>query len=174
MGLLARSWVVLGFHVLLSGGLMGLLVRSWVVFGVHVLYCISLLHIFVSYFHCLSLSHISVAYLYCLSLLHIFIAYFCCISVLHIYIAYLCCCVVVFCRLGFGVDVWSFGGVLRRFLIVLESILGPFGGSFPVMLAPFSAQVGLGTVFEPTYHRKSDLSRNITVSNGFCSKLSPR
>ena len=86
------------------------------------LYCISLLHIFISYVHCLSLSHISVAYLYCLCLLHIFIAYSCCISILHIYIAYLCCCVVVFCRLSLGVDVWSFGGCL-------ESIFDRFGGS---------------------------------------------
>ena len=122
MGLLARSWEVLGFHVLLSGVFMGLLVRSGVVFGVHALYCISLLHILISYVHCLSSSHISVAYLYCLCLLHIFIAYSCCISVLHIYIAYLCCRVVVFCRLGLGVDVWSFGGCLG-------SIFGRFGGS---------------------------------------------
>ena len=41
-------------------------------------------------------------------------------------------------------------------------------------MAPFSSQVWPGTVFEPSYHRKSDLSRNITFSNGFCSKLTPR
>ena len=61
-----------------------------------------------------------------------------------------------------------------RFLIVWGSILGPSWGSFSVMLAPFSAKVGLGTVFEPTYLRKSDCSRNITFSNGFCSTLTPR
>ena len=49
-----------------------------------------------------------------------------------------------------------------RFLVVLGSILGPSWGSFSVMLAPFSAQVGLGTVFESAYLRKSDCSRNIT------------
>ena len=42
------------------------------------------------------------------------------------------------------------------------------------MLAPFSAQVGLGAVFEPTYLRKSDFSRNITFSNTFWPKLTPR
>ena len=42
------------------------------------------------------------------------------------------------------------------------------------MLAPFSAQVGLGTVFESTYLRKSDCSRNITFSNGFGPKMTPR
>ena len=52
--------------------------------------------------------------------------------------------------------------------------LGSLWGSFSVMLAPFSAQVGLGTDFEPTYLRKIDFQRNITFSNGFCSKLTPR
>ena len=52
--------------------------------------------------------------------------------------------------------------------------MGPSWGSFLVMLASFSAQVGLGTVFETTYLRKSDFSRNITFSNGFWSKLTPR
>ena len=52
--------------------------------------------------------------------------------------------------------------------------MGPSWGSFSVMLAPFSAQVGLGTVFESTYLRKSDFSRNITFSNGFWPKLTPR
>ena len=61
-----------------------------------------------------------------------------------------------------------------RFLVVLGSILGPSWGSFSVMLAPFSAQVGLGTVFETTYLRKSDCSRNITFSLGFWPKLTPR
>ena len=42
------------------------------------------------------------------------------------------------------------------------------------MLAPFSAQVGLGTIFESTYLRKIVFSRNITLFNGFCSKLTPR
>ena len=37
---------------------------------------------------------------------------------------------------------------------MLGSILGPSWGSFSVMLAPFSAQVGPGTVFEPSYLRK--------------------
>ena len=36
-GLLARSWVVFGAHVLLSGGSLGLLASSWMVLGVHVL-----------------------------------------------------------------------------------------------------------------------------------------
>ena len=52
--------------------------------------------------------------------------------------------------------------------------MGPSWGSFSVMLAPFSAQVGLGTVFESTYLRKSDFSRNITFSNGFWPKMTPR
>ena len=52
--------------------------------------------------------------------------------------------------------------------------MGPSWGSFSVMLAPFSAQVGLGTVFESTYLRKSDFSRNITFSNGFWPKLTLR
>jgi len=59
-------------------------------------------------------------------------------------------------------------------LVVLGSILGPSWGSFSVMLAPFSAQVGPGTVFEPSYLRKSDFSRNITFSNGFLPKLTSR
>ena len=42
------------------------------------------------------------------------------------------------------------------------------------MLAPFSAQVGPGTVFEPSYLRKSDCSRNITFSNTFGPKWTPR
>ena len=61
-----------------------------------------------------------------------------------------------------------------RFLAVWESILGPSWGSFSVMLAPCSAQIGLGTVFESTYLRKSEFSRNITFSNGFGPKLTPR
>ena len=48
-----------------------------------------------------------------------------------------------------------------RFLIVLGSILGPSWESLSIMLTPFSAQVGPGTVFEPSYHRKSEFSRNI-------------
>ena len=52
--------------------------------------------------------------------------------------------------------------------------MGPSWGSFSVMLAPFSAQVGLGTVFESTYLRKHDFSRNVTFSTGFCSNLTPR
>ena len=51
--------------------------------------------------------------------------------------------------------------------------MGPSWGSFSVKLTPFLAQVGLGTVLEPTYLRKSDCSRNITFSYGFCSKLTP-
>ena len=42
------------------------------------------------------------------------------------------------------------------------------------MLAPCSAQIGLGTVFESTYLRKRDFSRNITFSNGFWPKLTLR
>ena len=61
-----------------------------------------------------------------------------------------------------------------RFLVVLGSILGASWGSFSVMLAIFSAQVGLGTLFEPTYLRKSDCSRNITFSNGFWPKMTPK
>ena len=52
-------------------------------------------------------------------------------------------------------------------MIVLESIWAPSWGSFSVMLAPWSAKVGPKIVFEPSYLRKSDLSRNITFSNGF-------
>ena len=52
--------------------------------------------------------------------------------------------------------------------------MGPSWGSFLVMLAPFSAQVGLGTVFEPTYLQKSDFSRNSTFSNTFGPKWTPR
>ena len=52
--------------------------------------------------------------------------------------------------------------------------LGPLWGSFLVTLAPFSAQVGLGTVFEPTYLQKSDFSRNSTFSNTFWPKWTPR
>ena len=60
------------------------------------------------------------------------------------------------------------------FLVDLGSILAPSWRSFSVMLAPFSAQVCLGTIFEPTYLRKSDLSRNITFPSGFGPKLTPR
>ena len=52
--------------------------------------------------------------------------------------------------------------------------MGPSWGSFSVMLAPFSAQVAPRTVFEPSYLRKSDCSRNITFSNGFGPKLTSR
>ena len=38
----------------------------------------------------------------------------------------------------------------------------------------FATQVGPGTVFEPSYLRKSYFSRNITFSNGFGTKLTPR
>ena len=34
-------------------------------------------------------------------------------------------------------------------------------------MAPFSAKVGPGSVFEPSYLRKSDFARNIMFSNGF-------
>ena len=68
-----------------------------------------------------------------------------------------------------------------KFMSILMSIFGRFGldlgsllGVISVMLAPFSAQVGLGTILEPTYLRKSDLSRNITFSNGFWPKMTPR
>ena len=61
-----------------------------------------------------------------------------------------------------------------RFLVDLGSILGPSWGSFSVMLAPFSAQVGPGAVFEPSYLRKSDFSRNITFSNVFLMICHPR
>ena len=42
------------------------------------------------------------------------------------------------------------------------------------MLAPFSAQVGPGTVFEPSYLRKSEFSRNNTFSITCWPKLTPR
>ena len=49
----------------------------------------------------------------------------------------------------FGVDLGS----------LLEVIFGPLGA--------FSVQVGPGTIFEPSYLRKSDFSQNITFSNNF-------
>ena len=52
--------------------------------------------------------------------------------------------------------------------------MSPSWGSFSVMLAPFSAQVGPGTVFEPSCLRKSDCSRNITFSHVFSPKWTPR
>ena len=52
--------------------------------------------------------------------------------------------------------------------------MAPSWGSCSVMLAPFSDQVGLGTVFESTYLRKSGCSRNITFSHGFGPKRTPR
>ena len=64
----------------------------------------------------------------------------------------------------FDVDFWSSWG--RSWV--------PLGGHVGVMLAPFSSQVGPGPVFEPSYHRKSDLSRNITFSNVFWPRWTPR
>ena len=52
-----------------------------------------------------------------------------------------------------------------RFLVGLGSILGAFWGSFLVRLAPWSAKVGLKTVFEPSYHPKSNFSRNVGRRN---------
>ena len=46
-----------------------------------------------------------------------------------------------------------------RFLIFLGSILDASWGSCWAILAPWSAQVGPGTVFEPSYLRKSDFSK---------------
>ena len=63
----------------------------------------------------------------------------------------------------FDVDFWSF--------------FGRSWGSFSVMLVPFSAQVGPGTVFEPSYLRKSDFSRNRlkqTISGVFSPKMAPQ
>ena len=81
---------------------------------------------------------------YGISLLHISVAYFCCVSVLQIYIAYLCCCVVVFCRLSLGVDVLSFGGVLGRFLVVLEGPRGVLGRLLAVLggIGPLLGDLG--------------------------------
>ena len=44
----------------------------------------------------------------------------------------------------------------HRFLIVLGSFWGLSWGSSSIIWAPWSAQVGHGTVFVPSYHRKSD------------------
>ena len=52
--------------------------------------------------------------------------------------------------------------------------MAPSWGSFLVMLAPFSDQVGLGTVFESSYRRKSVFSRNSTFFNGFGPKMTLR
>ena len=63
----------------------------------------------------------------------------------------------------FDVDFWSF--------------FGRSWGSCSVMLVPLSAQVGLGTVFEPSYLRKSDFSRNRlkqTISDVFSPKMAPQ
>ena len=68
----------------------------------------------------------------------------------------------------------KFMSILMSIFGRLGLILGPSWGSFLVMLAPFSTQVGPGTVFEPCCLRKSDCSRNITFSIGFCSQLTPR
>ena len=59
-------------------------------------------------------------------------------------------------------------------MIVLGSIWAPSWGSFSIILAPWSAKVDPKIVFEPSYLRKSDFSRNITFSNGFWPKLTPR
>ena len=55
--------------------------------------------------------------------------------------------------------------------------MSPSWGSFSVMLAPFSAQVGPGTVFEPSYLRKNCFSRNrlkYSVSDIFSPNMAPQ
>ena len=54
----------------------------------------------------------------------------------------------------------------HRFLIVLGSILGPSWGSCWDHFGPWSAEVGPRTLFESSYLRKSDFSRNLTFSYG--------
>ena len=66
------------------------------------------------------------------------------------------------------VDFWF------RCLIVWGSILGASWGSFSVMLAPFSAQVGLGTVFESTYLRKSVFFTKYCVFQRFFTQIDPK
>ena len=68
-----------------------------------------------------------------------------------------------------------------KFMSFLMSIFDRFGVDLGPLwevifghVGAFSAQVGLGTVFEPTYLRKSDCSRNSMFSNTFWPKWTPR
>ena len=80
-------------------------------------YCTSSFHMFIAYLYrislcCVPLLLVLISYLYCIFLLHIYIAYLYCISLL------LCCCLL-------SLESWGrclvvLGGVLSRFLIVLE------------------------------------------------------
>ena len=63
--------------------------------------------------------------------------------------------------------------IWNRFGVDLGSLLG----SFSLLLAPFSVQVGPGTVFEPSHLRKSNFSQNITFPNTFyvfCLHMAPQ
>ena len=63
---------------------------------------------------------------------------------------------------------------LCRFLIVLGSIWAPSWVSFSAILAPWSAKVGLKTVFDSIHLRKSECSRNSVkhpVSDAFLPNM---
>ena len=73
--------------------------------------------------------------------------------------------------LGFASKIMSMlMSIFGRLGVHLGSLLGVMFGH----VGAFSAQVGLGTVFESTYLRKSVFSRNITLSNGFWPNMTPR
>ena len=73
-------------------------------------------------------------------------------------------------------------GFASKFMSILMTIFGRFGLDLGSLLGvifghvgAFSAQVGPGTIFEPSYLRKCDCSRNMLFANTFvCQKLTSR